>query len=77
MAATTQRCGLPPDADALLSAIKSALDRASTVSVKAGVAFLTALEEGGTEKDARARAAQVLFEPSRRFSGRRLPGERP
>ncbi len=44
MAAATELHGLPPDADALLSAIRSAFGKANAVSTKAGIEFLAARE---------------------------------
>ena len=58
MAAATELHGLPPDAEALLSAIKSAFAKADDVSTKAGVAFLKARQKAEAEEAARARAAE-------------------
>ena len=44
MAAATELHGLPPDAEALLSAIRSAFGKANAVSTKAGVEFLAKRE---------------------------------
>ena len=42
MAAATELHGLPPDAEALLSAIRSAFGKANALSTKAGIEYLAA-----------------------------------
>ena len=60
MAVATELHGLPPDSDALIYAIKCAIDKANANSIEAGVVFLTEQEKTKVEDEARARAPEGI-----------------
>ena len=57
MAVATKLHGLPPDADALLSAINHTFERANAAAVQAGVALLTEKENAKLEDEVHVDAA--------------------
>lgn len=72
MAAATKLHGLPPDAEALLSAISHTFEKANAAAVQAGVSFLTEKEKIKSGDEARARAARDDVEE---WGAKRVPGE--
>ena len=72
MAVATKLHGLPPDAEALLSAISQTFEKAYVASVQAGVVLLTEKEKVKLGDEARASAARDGVEE---WGAKRVPGE--
>jgi hypothetical protein len=59
LAEATKLHGLPRDADALVSEIHGAIDKANTASINAGVAYLTARENVSADEEIVPRVGSV------------------